>query len=353
MYWLFTLSLLCLLSACAGAPMDQRVAEVPLATVPLASAQIIDARARFRQVFCHFSNSIGTSLPDHRNCEEAIVRLAGEADAATERFRAPLMPKPRTLVFLPGLFGECVREFASPFADSYDRLQKAGFKILTAPLEGRSSSVHNARLLGRFLVEAVSPGEELIVIAHSKGAVDFLHAASSSSSAWYKQIRGFISVAGAILGSPIADDFESLYANVFARMPWPGCGPGDGDALRSITRRERSLWMSSHSMPIGIRMFSVSALPLSTPVNSLLWNFNGRLSRIDARNDGQLIFGDTLLPNSTFLGAVNADHWSIALPFNRSNHPMAQALSNQNAFPREVLLESLLSMVEEALADSP
>ena len=42
-----------------------------------------------------------------------------------------------------------------------------------------------------------------------------------------------------------------------------------------------------------------------------------KLAQIDGRNDSQMIFYDQIIPGSTLLGYVNADHWAIVVPIAR------------------------------------
>ena len=72
------------------------------------------------------------------------------------------------------------------------------------------------------------------------------------------------------------------------------------------------------------------------------------LAQIDPRNDGQLLFYDQIVPASTLLGYLNADHWAIALPIAR-DHPALAALVDRNAFPRELVLEAIVKHVEADL----
>jgi hypothetical protein len=74
------------------------------------------------------------------------------------------------------------------------------------------------------------------------------------------------------------------------------------------------------------------------------------LARIDARNDSQVIFYDQVVPGSTLLGYLNADHWAVAVPINRTHTTIASMFVTQNAYPREALLEAVLRFVEEDLS---
>ena len=70
---------------------------------------------------------------------------------------------------------------------------------------------------------------------------------------------------------------------------------------------------------------------------------------IDWRNDSQVIYSDEIIPGSTLLGFLNADHWAIAVPLNRSHPAISRSLVDQNDYPREALLEALLRFIEEDL----
>ena len=74
-----------------------------------------------------------------------------------------------------------------------------------------------------------------------------------------------------------------------------------------------------------------------------------KLSQIDPRNDGQLIFYDQVIPGSVLLGYVNADHWAVAVPVNRSHAFIGSTFVDKNAFPREILLEAIVRFIEEDL----
>jgi hypothetical protein len=58
-----------------------------------------------------------------------------------------------------------------------------------------------------------------------------------------------------------------------------------------------------------------------------------------------------MIPGSVIMGFLNADHWAIAVPVDRSSAFLSSTLVNKNNFPREVLLEALFRFVEEDLAE--
>jgi len=74
-----------------------------------------------------------------------------------------------------------------------------------------------------------------------------------------------------------------------------------------------------------------------------------RLAKIDPRNDGQVIVSDQLVPNSTFLGYLNADHWAVAVPIAEEHPFIAGVFVDQNIYPRRSLAEAVLRFIEEDL----
>jgi hypothetical protein len=224
--------------------------------------------------------------------------------------------------------------------------------VLVVPAEGRSSSQRNATIVNAYLLANVGPDERLVVIGYSKGLPDFLEALALYPDApWVKRVDALVSVGGIVSGSPIADRYERLYADLLAQVPWNSCAPGDGGAVTSLTRRERMAWLTTNRLPSTMALFSVAAIPARVPTNPLLMPFAARLSKVDRRNDGQVLIQDAVLPGSFLVGYADADHWALALPFNRSQHPDAALLATANAFPREVLIISILTLAEEVLRD--
>ena len=73
------------------------------------------------------------------------------------------------------------------------------------------------------------------------------------------------------------------------------------------------------------------------------------MSKVDARNDSQVIYYDQVIPGSTLLGFVNADHWALAVPIARSHSFIGSTFVDKNDFPREALIEAILRFVDEDL----
>ena len=56
-----------------------------------------------------------------------------------------------------------------------------------------------------------------------------------------------------------------------------------------------------------------------------------------------------MIPGSTLLGYLQADHWAVLLPIDRSHETLAKVFFDQNDSPREILAETIMRHVEEDL----
>jgi hypothetical protein len=119
--------------------------------------------------------------------------------------------------------------------------------------------------------------------------------------------------------------------------------------LESLKPGVRKAWLAQNPLPAEFPYYSVITYPEPNRISSVLKGTYDKLSKVDGRNDSQVIFYDQLIPGSTLVAYANADHWALAVPVNRS-HPWVTALfTTENAYPRESLLEAILRFVEEDL----
>jgi len=99
-----------------------------------------------------------------------------------------------------------------------------------------------------------------------------------------------------------------------------------------------------------VHYYSLATFPDPERISSILKSSYRKLASIDARNDSQVIFYDQVIPGSTLVGYLNADHWAVALPIARSHEKIGSWFVTENAYPREALLEAVLRFVEEDLS---
>jgi pimeloyl-ACP methyl ester carboxylesterase len=310
---------------------------------------VIDGRVRFREIFCNLLNANSDRPDQTADCGDYLLRLADEPSKdETNIFIPAHNPRLRILV-VPGLLGECIADTVVPFEIAMTRLRSLGYTIDELIVSGRSSSRCNADQIAAAIRSLdLADDEQLVLIGHSKGAVDILHFLVNHPET-ARRVSAVVSVAGAINGSPLASRTVHAYESLSDFIDLSRCEQGDGGALRSLQRSVRLNWLSANRLPETVQYFSMVAFTEGGNVNNILLGGYGVLKAIDPRNDGLLLFSDQVIPGARLLGYANADHWAIALPFEHKKPLLTKTLLNHNHFPREILLEAIVLYVAENL----
>ncbi len=290
---------------------------------------------------------------------------AERVDALEQRFRE--RRRATSVLIIPGLFGDCIADQSVPFGDGVRRTpvasvteayaQYAGLgvgSIRMVTLPGRAPSTENAALLVAAIRAEAARTEidRIVLVAYSKGTADTLQALATleDNGGLPAQLKALVSVAGVVMGSPIGDGVESLYAAVSPRVTPFHCTESRGDELASVTRRERIAWLAAHAPPRQLAYYSIVAYAEAGETAWPLRTGQRLLALADPRNDGQVIAADAILPGSELLATARSDHWDIALPRDRHPNLLMRSLSSGRAYPREALFRAL---VKWAVGNAP
>lgn len=352
--------LACGLAGCAPTALLPYASEQPpTVTLPLAHAGIVDARAPFATLFAEelggdadvgaWLHGVTARAPTSSPPPELASRFAARAASTS-------------VLVVTGLFGDCLGAQAVPFGDGvprapgssldegyrqYDDLGLLAMHFVV--VAGRASSAANGQRIAEAIrAEAARPGvERIVLVGYSKGVPDLQHALETMQrdGGVPRQVAALVSVAGAVMGTPLADFYESAYDSVSPLVTPFECTPAQGGELASLTRRERVAWLATHRPPAGIATFSIVAHAPLDEIAPALRVPARQLAAVDPRNDGQLIASDAMLPGSTLLAEVRADHWDAALPRERHPDAMMRALTSGRGFPREALWRATLKWV--------
>ncbi|MEX3634008.1 hypothetical protein [Paraburkholderia sp. BR14320] len=342
-----------LLGACATKPLIPYSTDTPpLILAPATQAGIADQRGRFREIYCAVLEARGSEVPDNRPCVDALTRLANEPPPTGKPVDLGQSRRHLIAVVVPGVGYDCFRAWLDSPNGVVTHLRRFGFDGTMLEVDALSSSTNNARQIRDALMAMPAPDgpPRIVLIGYSKGAPDILEALVA-----YPEIRSriaaVVSAAGAVGGSPLADDAEQYQADLLRHFPGATCTPGDRGAVQSLRPATRKAWLAQNPLPTGLRYYSVVTFPQPEHISSILKSSYDKLSRVDPRNDSQVIFYDQLIPGSTLLAYVNADHWALAVPIARTHPTIGALFVTQNAYPREALTEAILRFVEEQLTD--
>jgi hypothetical protein len=347
-----TVTVLLLLAACSTTPSKPWTADIPSAGKgSLADAGINDQRGRFREIYCEVLESRGEEWPDYRSCEEALTRVSGEPQGTGKTVELGDSQQGFLVLIVPGVGWECMEGWLDSQNPVLAVLKSHGFEAELLPVDGISSSANNARQIRDFIsaLPAEKADRPIIMIGYSKGGPDILEAVVAYPEL-HERVAAVVIAGGAVGGSPLADDAEPKDLNMMTHFPDADCSEGDGGGLDSLLPATRKAWLASNTLPPQIAFYSVVTYPHPDRMSSALGNSYKKLSKIDPRNDSQVIYYDQLVPDSTLLGFVNADHWAVAVPMARTHSFIGSTFVNKNDYPREALFDAILRFVEEDLA---
>jgi len=342
-----------ILFGCSAADLQNFSLETPAQVLhPIGMPSVKDGRARFREIFCQLLSEAPEYIDKVGNCENYLTRLSDEPMPIEQLRHLPPNHINLRILIVPGLLGECIADTAFPFEKAMEGLQTRGYQIEPLIVSGLSSSDNNAKQIAEAVANLALEEEDfLLLIGHSKGAVDILHFLVNFPDI-ATRIGAVVSVAGAINGSPLSNQVPDMFSKLGAKLRFKGCDPGDSGAFRSLKRPIRLTWLANNPLPTSVKYYSVVSFTNRDSINSLLLSGYDMLKAIDPRNDGLLLFSDQVIPGSILLGYVNADHWGVVLPLEDNNSMLPQSILKQNSFPREILLHAITLFVTENLNSS-
>ena len=345
------LPILFLLTACASKPLNPWTTDSPpLALVPVADAGIDDQRGRFREIYCEVLESRGEEWPDYRSCEEALTRVADEPEGTGEPVDMGVSQQKFLVLIVPGVGWECIEEWLKIDESVRSLLKSFGFQTELLKVDGLSSSEKNARQIRDAIIALPAQFNDvpILLIGYSKGAPDILQAIVEYPEL-SERVVAVISASGAIGGSPLANAADQKDLNIIRRFPGANCSEGDGGAIDSLRPATRRSWLAHNPLPGEIAYYSLVSYPEPGRISSVLGTTYRKLSKVDARNDSQLLYYDQVIPGSTLLGFINADHWAVAVPIARNHSFIGSTFVDKNDYPREAMVEAVLRFVSEDL----
>jgi hypothetical protein len=260
---------------------------------------------------------------------------------------APLSTRYRVLI-VPGFMSSCVAD-TTAFQEGQTALKKSGLDVDVMSIPNDSSE-SNAKVIAQYLRDhKSSDGKKFILVGYSKGGPDIQVALAKEPSV-REQVAAFVTVAGASGGSPVADLLPQIADKYMKTVPIKSCQGDLSSGYKSLQRESRKAFLAAYPNPIVPTYSIIAKSDLATTSKSLLqtWRI---LSTYGSVEDGQLLRDDAIVPGAKFLGAALADHFAIALPFNKSTDSTIRAQMDKTTYPRAALLESLVRYVTADLGN--
>ncbi|WP_237214828.1 alpha/beta hydrolase [Falsiroseomonas oryziterrae] len=270
--------------------------------MPVALAGVEDLRARYREVLCAVLRAEDPATGSAR-CDAALHRMAteGEPTGLPVHLGAPRL---RLRVGIVAGYGaDCLAGFVAVLADAREHLAARGWPSESLHVEGLSSSPRNAAALRRAVLDApLAPGERFVLVGYSKGAADMLEALARHPE-MRPRVAAAVSLAGAVMGSPLADDPPRLLPGLVRAVSGEGCTQGDGGAFDSLRRTERVAFLARFPpADYGVPLYSLGAFAAPERTSGILRPMQRSLAFLDPRNDSQTLSTDQVVPGSALLG---------------------------------------------------
>ncbi len=165
-----------------------------------------------------------------------------------------------------------------------------------------------------------------------------------------KAVAAFISVAGAIGGSPVADLVPGMAKTWIEKYNLKSCKGDLTAGFKSLSQSTRRAFLSKYPEPV-VPTYSLAAISNKANTSQLLAQTWEIMSAYSNKVDGQLTVEDATVPHSKILGAALADHFAVAVPFETSDESL-KAGADKNHYPRSALLEAMVRFVVRDLESS-
>ena len=257
---------------------------------------------------------VGTSSRDQIGWLEADVDdVTQQFHELLERVRAgedvvPEEASQYVWLLVPGLFSDM---YPSYMKGNVIALRDLGLRYREVDLTLDQTLESGAGELQKVIMDATSGGEQVVILAHSKGGVD-----TAAALALYPElrsrVRAFIAVQTPYAGSPIASDLQNCPAmgdfaagilRIFGENP---------QAAIDLTYETRREFLSEHPYPKGVPTLclATSRVDLRSVVSSTAFYVRNKYG---VESDGLVVPVDAVIPGSRVIYLDDMDHAEAVL----------------------------------------
>ena len=315
---------------------DGRVLVIHL--VPDTASPSSLADVKFANLFCSVREKENPDGGAWAACDQFLET------APQSRVDLPPIPTKYRVLIVPGFMSACASSTAPAFGDALDQLRsRHGLTVETWVPPNDSSEANGAALATYLKNHMIADQRKYIVLGYSKGTPDVQTALALHPEA-KPAVAAFISVAGAVGGSAIADLLPAQAQGWIERFKMGKCEGDVATAFNSLKKSVRQAFLEAHPDPV-VPSYSLAAVSDRAHTSKALLQSWQLMSLLARRQDSQVAYEDAIVPGSTVLGAARADHFAIALPFEKAADSSIRAMVDQGHYPRAALLEALVRFV--------
>jgi hypothetical protein len=293
--------------------------------------------AAFGDIFCSVLRQNNPDGGAWGGCSQ-YIDTPGKEDLTL----TPLSTKYRVLI-VPGFMSSCFSD-SPAFQEGQKALkEKYGMDVDLLQVANDSSETNGKTLAEYIRSHSSSDARKYILVGYSKGTPD-VQVALAQESGIAEHVAAFISVAGASGGSQVADLLPQVAEKYLTTTPLKSCQGDMSTGLKSLQRANRQAFLAAHPNPV-VPTYSIVAKSGENNTSKALMQTWRILATYGVGEDGQLLRDDAIVPGAKFLGAAMADHFAIALPFDKSPDSTIRSNMDKTVYPRAALLESLVRYV--------
>jgi triacylglycerol lipase len=223
-------------------------------------------------------------------------------------------------VLVPGLFTSF---YPGYLKRNIKVLTQLNLEILVVPLKDKSV-LDNGKMIRDFIIEKVPSDKQVVIIGHSKGAVD-AYAAIVLYPEIKKVVKAFVSVQGPIAGTAFPNDIVNHEpSRQFLGAIIEKLLQGHPDALADMAYEKRHNFLKKYPFPActgceevpcdGIRTLSF-ATSSSSPLSLMASSVQYVKIRYSENSDGLVTTKDSIIPGSRVIYVDELDHAAPCFEF--------------------------------------
>lgn len=293
-----------------------------------------DLSAAFAETFCSVLLNEKPDGGDWGACSDYI-----KADSPSMKAHSlSAIPASYRVLVIPGVLSSCQAN-TQAFSEGQAHLkEKHGMTVEFLQMPN-ATSTENGRQIAEYLRKQVAKdSRKYVIVAYSKGAPDVQEALANDPQV-QSAVAAFVTIAGAVGGSPIAETMPSIAERYTATLKLGTCEGDIAQAFKSLRQDVRKQFNADHPDPL-VPSFSLAAVSDSNTTSKMLLQAWKLLTAYDSRTDSQLLQADAVIPGGNFLGVLRADHLAAALNYESASDNTIRTAADHNHYPRVALFEA-------------